>query len=57
MLILQLCEVGKKAPVHTYNISDIAKKQSFQENIKMQNCTYLGAEFTLPKLKPHSKII
>ena len=57
MLILLLCEVGKKAPVHTYKISNIAKQQSFPENIKVQNCTYLGAEFTLPKLEPHSKRI
>ena len=57
MLILSLCELRKKAPSHTYNISNIAKQQSFQENVKMQNCTYLGAEFTLPKLKSHSKII
>ena len=36
MLILLLCEVGKKAPLLTYNISNIVKQQSFQENIKMQ---------------------
>ena len=46
MLILHLCEVGKKTPVHNYNISNIVKQQSFQENIEIQNCTYLGA-FTL----------
>ena len=57
MLILLFCEVGKKAPLLTYNISNIVKQQSFQENIKMQNCTYLGAEFTLPKLEPNSKRI
>ena len=57
MLILLLCEVGKKAPLHTYKISNIVKQQSFQENIKMQNCTYLGAVFKVPKLKPHSRII
>ena len=55
MLILHLCEVGKKAPVHNYNISNIVKQQSFQENIKVQNCTYLGAVFKVPKLEPHSK--
>ena len=57
MLILHLCEVGKKAPVHNYNISNIVKQQSFQENVKVQNCTYLGAEFTLPKLEPNTKRI
>ena len=57
MLILLLCEVGKKAPLHTYKISNIVKQQSFQENIKMQNCTYLGAVFKVPKLEPHSRII
>ena len=57
MLILLFCEVGKKAPLLTYNISNIVKQQSFQENIKMQNCTYLGAVFKVPKLEPHSRII
>ena len=57
MLILLLCEVEKKAPLHTYKIYNIAKQQSFQENIKKQNCTYLGAEFTLPKLEPNTKRI
>ena len=57
MLILHLCEVGKKAPVHNYNISNIVKQQSFQEKIKMQNCTYLGAVFTLSKLEANSKRI
>ena len=55
MLILHLCEVGKKAPVHNYNISNIVKQQSFQENVEVQNCTYLGAVFKVPKLEPHSK--
>ena len=57
MLILLLCEVEKKAPLHTYKIYNIAKQQSFQENIKKQNCNYLGAEFTLPKLEPNTKRI
>ena len=35
MLILLLFEVGKKAPLHTYKISNIVKQQSFQENIKL----------------------
>ena len=55
--IMLLCEVEKKAPLHTYKVSNIAKQQSFQENIKKQNCTYLGAEFTLPKLEPRMNLI